>query len=151
MQNPGFNNVAGDQVFSMGATVTICIHIPSNLPYVLLLQVRALSSFSRLSDLCVSCCLEASRQIIVSEAVTQRNDKTGFFSCDIVLLLGYLVVTFRLSSIELNMTKTIMDGQWLLYRRTPSCIWSSGMETERNILEASVIVMFNLLAPEFYI
>ena len=49
--------------------------------------VRALSPFSRWSDLRFSCCLEASSQVIASEAVTQGNDKTGFvFLCHWIAL-----------------------------------------------------------------
>ena len=90
--------------------MNICIHIPNNLPYVLLLQVRALSPFSRRSDFCVSCCLESSSQIIASEAVTQRNDKTGFVFLWHCIALGLFSSDF--STVELRIKYDKDDNGW---------------------------------------
>jgi len=84
--------------------------IPSSFPYLLLLKVRALSPFSRRSDLCVSCCLEASSQVIASEAVTQGNDKTRFvFLCHCIALWLF---NGDFSTVELRVKCDKDDNEW---------------------------------------
>ena len=72
--------------------------------------MRALLPFSRRSDLCVSCCLEASSQVIASEAVTQGNDKTGFVFLCHRIALGLFNGDF--STLELRMKYDKDDNEW---------------------------------------